>query len=422
MSEPRIVTLGCRLNSLESEIIRDQALRAGHGGAVIVNTCAVTAEAERQARQTIRRLKRDHPEDRIIVTGCAAQLKPETFAAMDEVDRVVGNGEKMDPSRLFADGDEDAAVSVSNIMCPPDDETEATPLISGFEERTRAFVQVQQGCDHRCTFCIIPHVRGPNRSLAPERIVEQVRMLVGNGHREVVLTGVDVSSYGQDNADLPTLGGLARRILEQVPELRRLRLTSLDPAVIDDEVFRLLAEEERFMPHLHLSLQAADDMILKRMKRRHSRDDALALAERARRARPDVVFGADLIAGFPTETEEQFENTRRAVGEMGLTYLHVFPYSPRPGTPAAKIPALDGALVKDRARRLRRTGERALADYLNGRRGETVEVLIEQGRRGHSRHFAPVEVTFDAPAGTIVRARVIDMDEEKGRLIAEGLP
>lgn len=418
MSEPRVVTLGCRLNSLESEIIRDQALRAGHGGAVIVNTCAVTAEAERQARQTIRRLKRDHPEDRIIVTGCAAQLKPEAFAAMDEVDRVVGNGEKMDPSRLFAD----AAVSVSDIMRPPDEETEATPLISGFEERTRAFVQVQQGCDHRCTFCIIPHVRGPNRSLAPERIVEQVRMLVGNGHGEVVLTGVDVSSYGQDDEDLPSLGALARRILAQVPDLRRLRLTSLDPAFIDDDVFRLLAEEERFMPHLHLSLQAADDMILKRMKRRHSRGDALALAERARRARPDVVFGADLIAGFPTETEAQFENTRRAVGEMGLTYLHVFPYSPRPGTPAAKIPAPDGALVKDRARRLRRTGERALADYLNGRRGETVEVLIEQGRRGHSRHFAPVEVTFDAPAGTIVRARVIDMDEEKGRLIAEGLP
>lgn len=417
VSSARVVTLGCRLNTLESEIMRDQANGAGLDDTIIVNTCAVTAEAERQARQTIRRLRHDNPASRIVVTGCAAQLQPEVFAAMDEVDRVVGNREKMDAAQLFADNA--SSVAVADIMNPEQTEHIRTPMISGFEERTRAFVQVQQGCDHRCTFCIIPYVRGPNRSLEPDRIIEQVRTLVENGHGEVVLTGVDVSSYGQDDNILPGLGGLAKRILDDVPALQRLRLTSLDPAFIDDSIFQLLADEPRFMPHLHLSLQAADDMILKRMKRRHSRGQALKLVARARQARPDVLFGADLIAGFPTETEEQFDNTLKAVEDMGLTYLHVFPYSPRPGTPAAKIPPLNGDVVKTRARRLRQAGEQALNRYLHSQKGKRVQVLIEQGRRGHTRHFAPVELTSEPPIGTIVDARVTDIDAEKGRLIAE---
>ncbi|NQU58339.1 MAG: tRNA (N(6)-L-threonylcarbamoyladenosine(37)-C(2))-methylthiotransferase MtaB, partial [Rhodospirillales bacterium] len=328
MSSPHVITLGCRLNTLESEIMRTQAAKAGLDDTIIVNTCAVTAEAERQGRQTIRRLRRDYPDKRIIVTGCAAQLNPEEFAAMDEVDRVVGNLEKMDAAQLTdLNG---PAVAVSDIMVSGQDFD--VPMISGFEERTRAFVQVQQGCDHRCTFCIIPFARGPNRSVQPGRIIEQVRALTQNGHIEVVLTGVDVSSYGQDDADLPALGALARQILDQVHDLKRLRITSLDPAFIDDGIFALLADEPRFMPHLHLSLQAADDMVLKRMKRRHSRQQAIDLVNRARAARPDAVFGADLIAGFPTETEAMFENTLNGVAEMGLTYLHVFPYSNRPGT------------------------------------------------------------------------------------------
>jgi threonylcarbamoyladenosine tRNA methylthiotransferase MtaB len=415
MSAPQVVTLGCRLNTLESEIMRSQATKAGLDDTIIINTCAVTAEAERQARQTIRRLHRDNPAKRIIVTGCAAQLKPETFAAMDEVDRVVGNSEKMDGVLLEGPGSE--TVAVSNIMDSA--RNVDVPMISGFAERTRAFVQVQQGCDHRCTFCIIPFARGPNRSIRPSRIIEQVQLLTANGHSEVVLTGVDVSSYGQDDAGLPTLGILARNILDQVRDLKRLRITSLDPAFIDDDIPALLSGEERFMPHLHLSLQAADDMILKRMKRRHSRKEACDLVARMRQVRPDVVFGADLIAGFPTESEAMFENTLKAVTEMGLTYLHVFPYSNRPGTAASKMPSLDGALIKQRAARLREIGEDALLSYLHSCMGETHEILVEQGRSGHSRHFAPVELTSDAAVGAIVNARVIAVDTEKGRLVAD---
>lgn len=414
MSATKVVTLGCRLNTLESEIMHAEAERAGLQDAIIVNTCAVTAEAERQARQTIRKLRQEHPDQRIIVTGCAAQLKPEEFAGMDEVDRVLGNTEKMDTALLTDVG---VGASVSDIMDVPDDYD--VPLISGFEERTRAFVQVQQGCDHRCTFCIIPYVRGPNRSVRPERIIEQVRTLTANGHGEVVLTGVDVSSFGQDDPSLPRLGRLAKDILDQVPDLKRLRLTSLDPAFVDDDILQLLADDPRFMPHLHLSLQAADDMVLKRMKRRHTRHDAYTLVQRVRQVRPDTVFGADLIAGFPTETEDQFENTLRAIEEMGLTFLHVFPYSARPGTPAAKMPIVDGPTVKARAQRLREKGTEVLTAYLKGQKGDQVQVLIEQGRQGHSRHFAPVELTSDAPVGTIIEARVKDIDETKGRLIAE---
>jgi len=415
MSSPHVITLGCRLNTLESEIMRTQAAKAGLDDTIIVNTCAVTAEAERQGRQTIRRLRRDYPDKRIIVTGCAAQLNPEEFAAMDEVDRVVGNLEKMDAAQLTdLNG---PAVAVSDIMVSGQDFD--VPMISGFEERTRAFVQVQQGCDHRCTFCIIPFARGPNRSVQPGRIIEQVRALTQNGHIEVVLTGVDVSSYGQDDADLPALGALARQILDQVHDLKRLRITSLDPAFIDDGIFALLADEPRFMPHLHLSLQAADDMVLKRMKRRHSRQQAIDLVNRARAARPDAVFGADLIAGFPTETEAMFENTLNGVAEMGLTYLQVFPYSNRPGTAASKMPPLNGALIKHRAALLRQAGEDALIQYLQSRMGAPLQVLVEQGRAGHCQHFAPVELTTDAPVGAIVDAMAVAVDTEKGRLIAE---
>jgi len=415
MPSPRVITLGCRLNTLESEIMRAQASEAGLDDTIIVNTCAVTAQAESQARQTIRRLRRENPKGRIIVTGCAAQLKPEEFASMEEVDRVVGNAEKMNAGRLT--DNTNSNMDVSDIMDVAG--TFDVPLISGFEDRTRAFVQVQQGCDHRCTFCIIPYARGPNRSVSPDHIIEQVRTLTENGHAEVVLTGVDVSSYGQDDAQLPSLGRLAREILDQVDALKRLRLTSLDPAFVDDDVLHLLADEERFMPHLHLSLQAADDMILKRMKRRHTRGSAIDLVNRARAARPDAVFGADLIAGFPTETDEMFENTLKAVNEMGLTYLHVFPYSARPDTPAAKMPPVHNATVTERAGRLREAGDLALANYLQTNVGQPVEVLVEQNRKGHTRHFAPVDLMTDAPVGTIVDACGVAIDQNKGRLIAD---
>ena len=422
MTEPRVVTLGCRLNTLESEIMRNGARDAGIDDAIIVNTCAVTAEAERQARQTIRRLSRENPGSRIIVTGCAAQLHPETFADMAEVDRVVGNREKLDAAILNAADGPDMVVSDIMEVRETAGHLIDVPIISGFEERTRAFVQIQQGCDHRCTFCIIPFGRGPNRSAPVGAIIDQVRLLVDNGHGEVVLTGVDISSYGQDDTGLPGLGQLTRRILEAVPDLKRLRLTSLDPAAIDDDIYQLLADEPRFMPHLHLSLQAADDTILKRMKRRHSRQMAIDVIARARDARPDTVFGADLIAGFPTETDAMFANTLAAVKDMGLTFLHVFPYSIRPGTPAARMPAVPGDIAKDRARQLRQAGETALHHLLETSLGESVEVLIEKGQSGHSRHFIPVDLAcedgIECLVGGIVEARAERFDPVKGRLIA----
>jgi len=412
MADTRVITLGCRLNTFESAVMRANAEAAGLSDTVIVNTCAVTAEAVRQARQTIRRARREQPEARIIVTGCAAQLSPESFAAMPEVDRVMGNIEKMDPGLL---GDSDGArIVVSDVMEAR--ETAAhlidSPLLDDFGGRTRAFVQVQQGCDHRCTFCIIPFARGPNRSVPEDRIVEQVQRLVANGYVEVVLTGVDVSSYGRDLAGRPTLGELAERLLARVPDLKRLRLTSLDPAVTDEALFRLLAEEQRFMPHLHLSLQAADDMVLKRMKRRHTRRDVVDLCRRARAARPDVVFGADLIAGFPTETDAMFANTVAAVDEMGLTYLHVFPYSSRAGTPAANMPQVPKSLRTERATTLRSLGDAARSRFFESRIGARAEVLVETGRLGHCRHFAPVHLDFDARPGTIVSARIEEMTRD----------
>lgn len=406
-SGARIITFGCRLNAFESEVLREAlgAMPPGthardSGGVVIVNTCAVTAEAQRQARQAIRRARRENPSARIVVTGCAAQVDPGSFAAMPEVDRVVGNRAKLDPGVLL--GGEDR-VRVEDIM----ESGMATPVstLKRFGARTRAFVQVQQGCDHRCTFCIIPFARGPARSVPMGTIAEQVRALAAAGHAEVVLTGVDISSYGSDLPGRPSLGALTRRLLKAVPELRRLRLSSLDPAVMDVELFRALAEEERLMPHLHLSLQSLDDMILKRMKRRHGRNDAFAFMARARAARPGISLGADLIAGFPTETEAMFQNTLRGVEDSGVAFLHVFPYSPRAGTPAARMPEVAAQARKARAARLRRSGEAAMERFLSGRVGATAEVLVEAGNTGRAPDYAPVRLGFEAPVGAIVPAR-----------------
>ena len=407
-----IVTFGCRLNSYESEVMKDLAAQAGLTDTVIVNTCAVTAEAERQARQTIRKLRRNNPDARIIVTGCAAQVKPGQFAAMPEVDRILGNEEKLQAASYGLD--DDARVQVNDIMSVRET---AAHMIAGFEDRARAFVQVQQGCDHRCTFCIIPFGRGNSRSVPIGRVVEQVRELVRNGYNEVVLTGVDITSYGPDLPGKPMLGQMIRRLLANVPELPRLRLSSLDPVEIDEDLFRLIAEEPRLLPHLHISLQAGDDMILKRMKRRHLRADAIAFVEKVKALRPDMVFGADLIAGFPTETDAMFENTLRSVEECDLTYLHVFPYSERPGTPAARMPQLPVEVRKERAARLRAAGEARQVAFLASRIGTEAEVLMEkpgpQGMLGRTEHFAPVLLDTNVAPGTILRARITGAGAEQ---------
>lgn len=402
----RVVTFGCRLNAFESEVMRRNAAEAGLGDAIIVNTCTVTAEAVRQAGQAIRKLRRDNPDSPIIVTGCAVQIDPDRFAAMPEVTRVLGNAEKMEPASfrpeaLFAADAPKARVT--DIMTVRET---AGHLVAGFDGRTRAFVEIQQGCDHRCTFCIIPFARGPNRSVPAGAVVEQIARLVEAGYREAVLTGVDICSYGADLPGRPSLGGLIRRILTLVPGLARLRLSTVDPAAVDDAVIAALAEEERLMPHLHLSMQAGDDMVLKRMRRRHSIADAARIVERARRARPDVVFGADLIAGFPTETEAMFENGLRTVDALGLTYLHVFPYSPRPDTPAARMPQVAASLRRERAARLRAAGDAALGRFLAGRVGQTLPVLIEEDGRGRCPQYAPVQLDGTA-AGSIVAARIV---------------
>jgi threonylcarbamoyladenosine tRNA methylthiotransferase MtaB len=400
----RVVTLGCRLNAWESEVIRTEALAAGLDDTVIVNTCAVTGEAVRQARQTIRRLRRERPGSRIIVTGCAAQLAANEFAAMPEVDRVLGNTEKLDRRHLAAD---DIRAAVSDIMALRT--TEGVP-VDGFEGRTRAFVQIQQGCDHRCTFCIVPFARGPGRSEPPERVVRQVRTLVERGYAEIVLTGVDLCSYGRDGGEEPRLGDLVRHVLAEVPDLRRLRLSTLDPAAIDDALFRVLADEPRLMPHWHLSLQAADDMVLKRMRRRHGRAEAAAVVARARRLRPGIVLGADLIAGFPTEDETMFGNTLTAVDEFGLVFLHVFPYSPRPDTPAARMPLVPASVRRERAARLRAAGLTSRARYLSTRIGCLTDVLIESAGRGRGPDYVPVRVVGPSAVGTIVPARIRAVD------------
>ena len=396
MHENEVITFGCRLNAFESEVIRRAAAAAGLTGAVILNTCAVTAEAERQARQAIRRARRRYPKARIVVTGCAAHLSPERYAALPEVDRVLDNQAKLWPQSYLS---EETAL--------PDPIETAPHLVDGFEGKCRAFLQIQQGCDHRCTFCIIPFARGASRSVPMGVIADQARHLVAVDYREIVLTGVDLTAYGADLPGRPSLGQMVRRLLAAVPELRRLRLSSLDPAEIDAELWRLLAEEERLMPHLHLSLQAGDDLVLKRMKRRHSQLDATAVAKRARELRPEVALGADLIAGFPTETEEMFRHTLDLIGECGLAFVHVFPYSVRAGTPAARMPQLPDAVIKERAARLRAAGEVALAAALSARVGSETDVLIERPGLGRAAFYAPVSFTGSGNAGSVQRMRLI---------------
>ncbi|MAM96034.1 tRNA (N(6)-L-threonylcarbamoyladenosine(37)-C(2))-methylthiotransferase MtaB [Parvibaculum sp.] len=405
----QIVTFGCRLNTYESEVMRGHAEKAGLDNAIVFNTCAVTAEAERQARQAIRKARRENPQARIIVTGCAAQVNPDSFAGMDEVDLVIGNDEKMraqswQPALALHTNEK---VRVNDIMSVTET---AGHLVQGLEGRARAFVQVQNGCDHRCTFCIIPYGRGPSRSVPAGEVVAQVRTLVENGYREVVLTGVDMTSYGGDLPGRPSLGNLARRILKLVPDLERLRLSSIDSIEADDDLMRLIADEERLMPHLHLSLQAGDDMILKRMKRRHLRDDSIRFCEEARRLRPDIVFGADFITGFPTETDEMFENTMRLVDECGLTWLHVFPFSPRPGTPAAKMPQVARNVAKARAERLRAKGHERVLAHLDEGIGATRAVLMETPTLGRTHQFTPVRVKEEARAGEIIPLRLAAHD------------
>lgn len=396
---PRVISLGCRLNTYESEVMRGHAASQGLDNAIIVNTCAVTKEAERQGLQTLRRLRRENPGAHIVAAGCAVQLDPSRYASM--ADRVLGNEHKMKPESFMPALE--TPVLVSDIMTVRET---ASHLVEGFEGRTRAFVQVQQGCDHRCTFCIIPFARGNNRSVPMGRITEEVRALVQGGYQEVVVTGVDITGYGGDLPGSPALGQMLRRLLAAVPELKRLRLSSLDPAEVDEDVFRLIADEPRLMPHFHISAQAGDDMILKRMKRRHSRADIIAFTKRVRALRPDAVFGADLIAGFPTETDGMFENTRALIGDAELTLLHVFPYSVRPGTPAAKMPQVDGATIKGRAATLRAAGRDALAALLPTYVGRDVEVLVEKNGLGHSAHYIPVRFADPGIPGSVVPARV----------------
>jgi threonylcarbamoyladenosine tRNA methylthiotransferase MtaB len=406
MAEPRIVTFGCRLNAYESEVMRGHADAAGLGDAIVFNTCAVTAEATRQARQAIRRARAENPEARIIVTGCAAQTEPQTFAAMKEVDLVLGNGEKM-KAESWRSIDFGIAgsekVRVNDIMSVRET---ALHMIEGLAERTRAFVQVQNGCDHRCTFCIIPFGRGNSRSVPAGEVVEQVRRLVANGYSEVVLSGVDITSWGADLPGTPRLGNLVGRILRLVPDLRRLRISSIDSIEADPELLDLMAGEPRLMPHIHLSLQSGDNMILKRMKRRHAREDSISFCTELRARRPDVVFGADIIAGFPTETDAMFANSLSIIDDCGLTYLHVFPFSPRSGTPAARMPQLEKTVIKERARLLRARGQERLSAFLASEVGTTRQVLVETGRAGRTEHFAAVQFAQEMTPGAIVRAHV----------------
>ncbi len=414
-----VVTFGCRLNACESETMRSHATAAGLSGTIVVNTCAVTNEAVAQARQTIRKLKRERPDARIVVTGCAAQTASDTFAAMPEVDRLIGNADKMLASawreaRVSFDTGVGARVAVSDIMAVRE---MAPHLVEGYATGLpRAFVQVQNGCDHRCTFCIIPYGRGPSRSLPMGAVVDNIRRLTKAGHAEIVLTGVDLTSYGADLPRTPPLGQLVKQILRHVPELRRLRLSSIDSVEADRDLLDVIASDERLMPHLHLSLQAGDDLILKRMKRRHSHADAVAFCEQVRRLRPDIAFGADIIAGFPTETEEMFARSLDLVDNCGLTFLHVFPFSARPGTPAARMPQVQGAVVRERARRLRGAGEQALRQRLESEIGAERSVLAESLTQGRTEHFVPVALT-DAVPGEVRAMRITGHDGT--RLTAE---
>ena len=412
-----VVTFGCRLNAFESEVVRVEAERAGLTETIVINSCAVTNEAVAQARQSIRRLKRERPSARIVVTGCAAQTQAEMFARMEEVDRVVGNDDKMrgESWRRARAAFKGAAygieasekIAVTDIMAVRE---MAPHLLDGFKTGLpRAFVQVQNGCDHRCTFCIIPYGRGNSRSVPMGAVVDQIRTLVERGHPEIVLTGVDLTSYGADLPGAPKLGQLTRQILRHVPELKRLRISSVDSIEVDRDLLEVIAEDERLMPHLHLSLQSGDDLILKRMKRRHSRKEAIDFCARVRRLRPDITLGADVIAGFPTETEAMFARSLDLVEECGLTFLHVFPYSPRPGTPASRMPQVAASVVKDRARRLRAAGEVALKRRLEAEIGATRSVLIESATQGRTEHFLPVVIRGGTP-GTVRRLAISGRD------------
>lgn len=431
-----VLNFGCRLNAYESQVMKNHAEAAGLHNTILVNTCAVTKEAERQAKQAIRKAKREHPDAQIIVSGCSAQIDPQKYAAMPEVSRVLGNEEKLKadsylplpmgevsehrelgegphPSRTLSlptsPSGRGEKVYVNDIMSVTET---ASHLVEGLEGKARAFIQVQNGCNHRCTFCIIPYGRGNSRSVPMGEVVSQVRQLVVNGYREVVLTGVDISDYGSDLPGKPTLGQMMRRLLAAVPELPRLRVSSIDAVEMDEDFFRLLAEEPRLMPHLHLSLQAGDDMILKRMKRRHLRHHALEFAARVQTLRPDVVFGADIITGFPTETEGMFQNTLDLARQMNLVYLHVFPYSERPGTPAAKMPPVAKNIRKERAARLRAVGEENHQRFLQSQLGKTVSILMEKPTEGRTEHFAMVQLQEPQEVGSIITAQITHQQGE----------
>jgi len=412
---PRVETFGCRLNIWESEVVRDQAATAGLNDAIIFNTCAVTAEAERQARQAIRRARRDDPDARIIVTGCAAQIAPETWDAMPEVDHVVGNHDKLTApawQSLAAGGE---AIIVSDVMQVRET---ATHMLDAFSAHTRGFLQIQQGCDHRCTFCIIPYGRGNNRSAGLGQILEAAGHLVDGGCAEIVLTGVDITYWGSDLPGRPRLGDLVGELLRSLPRLQRLRLSSLDPAEPDSQLMDVLASESRLMPHLHLSAQHGDDTILKRMKRRHLGRDVVRFCDEARRRRPDVVFGADLIAGFPTESDAAHDATLRLIDRAGLTYLHVFPFSPRAGTPAARMPQLDGRLVRQRADALRARGGQRLEGFLDNVVGSHEQLLVESGNAGHGRNFAKMRLAGDmASPGELLDVRVLERDGQHLKVV-----
>lgn len=402
-----IVTFGCRLNAYESEVIREKAQKAGLENAVIFNTCAVTAEAERQARQAIRKYRRDFPTRKIIVTGCAAQINPDSFAQMTEVDQILGNTEKLKET-YFDPNHNHARVVVNDIMSVRET---AEHLIAGFDGRARAFIQVQNGCDHRCTFCTIPYGRGNSRSVPLGIIVDQVHLLLEKGFQEIVLTGVDITAYGADLPGKPTLGQMIKRLLAQIPNLPRLRLSSIDPVEVDTDLLHVFDRDQRLMPHFHLSLQAGDDMILKRMKRRHLRQDAIDICNRFRAIRPDVTFGADIIAGFPTETNEMFDNTLRIIEDCDLSFLHVFPYSPRAGTPAARMPQVKGDVIKERAALLREAGKRNLQKTCERFIGQEVNVLLETETQGHSEHFLKVQFNVPQLPGAIVKAKIVDVGD-----------
>jgi threonylcarbamoyladenosine tRNA methylthiotransferase MtaB len=412
-----VITFGCRLNAFESEVIAREARGAGLSDTVVINSCAVTNEAVAQARQSIRRLKRERPGARIVVTGCAAQTQGQMFADMGEVDRVIGNDDKMRgdawlAARAAFDVRGAEKIAVTDIMAV---KQMAPHLLDGFQSGLpRVFVQVQNGCDHRCTFCIIPFGRGNSRSVPMGAVVSQVRALVARGHAEIVLTGVDLTSYGADLPGAPKLGTLTKQVLRHVPELRRLRISSIDSVEADADLLETIASDERLMPHLHLSLQAGDDLILKRMKRRHLRKDAIAFCAQVRRLRPDIALGADIIAGFPTETEDAFARSMDLVEECGLTFLHVFPYSPRPGTPAARMPQVAGGAIKERAKRLRAAGEAALRRRVEAEIGKTRDVLIESEKLGRTEHYLPVAIAGGAPGQV---RRLVMTGHDGGRLL-----